>query len=468
MKRFFALSLMVLALIACTEENHSEDNPTIIKLEKSNIELDAFNLTSSVKLYTSHDWTVRVEYGGLGEGWLAVEPMSGSAGDAEIVIKTLPNFDPLYRRPTAKINIYAGYLRKTIEVTQEHFETTMKQMTDPTYSSTDFSQNGTVETMQTASVGAGINIVFMGDGFTDRLIDDGTYHKIMHLAQESFFSLEPYKSFRDHFTCRYINVVSKDEMIAQGHNTALGVEYGQYGIDSDTVIKYLREYANVNDLDNTLAIVVANLFGLYGFCTTYYPEVPNSYGSGFTIATVGLTNFQNVMTHECGHGFAKLADEYVIHNDDHAPQEVVDALQIYDHPIGWWKNIDVTNNPDEIIWSKFLSDPRYDRDYIGIYEGAWSYGHGVYRPTTNSRMRPTDAEYNVFNAPSREAIYYRIHKLAFGDEWEYDYEKFVEYDQKNIGIKQDFPSISLLHCAENPTHQPPIVYNHSWREAIEQ
>ena len=226
MKRFFALSLMVLALIACTEENHSEDNPTIIKLEKSNIELDAFNLTSSVKLYTSHDWTVRVEYGGLGEGWLAVEPMSGSAGDAEIVIKTLPNFDPLYRRPTAKINIYAGYLRKTIEVTQEHFETTMKQMTDPTYSSTDFSQNGTVETMQTASVGAGINIVFMGDGFTDRLIDDGTYHKIMHLAQESFFSLEPYKSFRDHFTCRYINVVSKDEMIAQGHNTALGVEYG--------------------------------------------------------------------------------------------------------------------------------------------------------------------------------------------------------------------------------------------------
>lgn len=70
MKRFLALSLMVLALIACTDENHLEDNPTIIKLEKSNIELDAFNLTSSVKLYTSHDWTVRVGYGGLEEGWL--------------------------------------------------------------------------------------------------------------------------------------------------------------------------------------------------------------------------------------------------------------------------------------------------------------------------------------------------------------------------------------------------------------
>ena len=39
-----------------------------------------------------------------------------------------------------------------------------------------------------------------------------------------------------------------------------------------------------------------------------------------------------------------------------------------------------------------------------------------------------------FNAPSREAIYYRIHKLAYGPDWEYDYETFVAYDQgaKNI------------------------------------
>ncbi len=36
-----------------------------------------------------------------------------------------------------------------------------------------------------------------------------------------------------------------------------------------------------------------------------------------------------------------------------------------------------------------------------------------------------------FNAPSREAIWYRIHKLAYGDEWEYDYEDFVEYDEVN-------------------------------------
>ena len=36
-----------------------------------------------------------------------------------------------------------------------------------------------------------------------------------------------------------------------------------------------------------------------------------------------------------------------------------------------------------------------------------------------------------FNAPSREAAYIRIHKLAYGSSWEYDYEEFVKYDAIN-------------------------------------
>ncbi len=36
-----------------------------------------------------------------------------------------------------------------------------------------------------------------------------------------------------------------------------------------------------------------------------------------------------------------------------------------------------------------------------------------------------------FNAPSREAIYYRIHKLAYGADWVYNYEDFAEYDAIN-------------------------------------
>ena len=37
----------------------------------------------------------------------------------------------------------------------------------------------------------------------------------------------------------------------------------------------------------------------------------------------------------------------------------------------------------------------------------------------------------TFNVPSREAIYKRMMQQAYGDSWQYDYEKFVEYDAIN-------------------------------------
>ena len=49
-------------------------------------------------------------------------------------------------------------------------------------------------------------------------------------------------------------------------------------------------------------------------------------------------------------------------------------------------------------------------------------------PTEDSMMNSNKGK---FNAPSREAIYYRIHKLAYGTSWKYDYETFVSWDAKN-------------------------------------
>ncbi|MBR0305682.1 MAG: hypothetical protein IIX07_02585, partial [Lachnospiraceae bacterium] len=82
----------------------------------------------------------------------------------------------------------------------------------------------------------------------------------------------------------------------------------------------------------------------------------------------------------------------------------------------------------KVRWNYFLEDERYANEGLGVYEGGLTYWTGVWRPTENSIMR-----YNVggFNAPSREAIYYRINKLAYGKDWEYDYEDFVEYDAIN-------------------------------------
>ena len=73
-----------------------------------------------------------------------------------------------------------------------------------------------------------------------------------------------------------------------------------------------------------------------------------------------------------------------------------------------------------------------------------------------------------FNAPSREAIYYRIHKLAYGDDWEYDYEKFVKYDAVNrAAVAAGGPQKRRANYVEKqyePLH-PPVVVGKTWREA---
>ena len=64
-----------------------------------------------------------------------------------------------------------------------------------------------------------------------------------------------------------------------------------------------------------------------------------------------------------------------------------------------------------------------------------------------------------FNAPSREAIYYRIHKLAYGDNWVYNFEDFVTWDAKNRNKTSTAASIysKSLVITDMP-HVSPVIH----------
>lgn len=67
--------------------------------------------------------------------------------------------------------------------------------TDPTlYVSSDYQKDRTVRVLKKAASGNGINVILMGDGYSDRMIADGTYDKDMELAmaQYSAKSLMPH------------------------------------------------------------------------------------------------------------------------------------------------------------------------------------------------------------------------------------------------------------------------------------
>ena len=336
------------------------------------------------------------------------------------------------------------------------------------YESTDYSADGMVHTLQTATSGSGIDIVLMGDGYSDRLIADGTYASVMQRATEAFFSEEPYKSFRDCFNVHYVDVVSKNERYDA--ETALSTWYGSgtiVGGDDVKVFQYAQKAISEANVHDVAVIVLMNRDYYAGTCYMYIPY-DDDFGRGATIAYFPDSSedsiFSGMVLHEAGgHGFGKLADEYYYSSYGTIPQSQIDEYRAAE-PYGYWKNCDFTSDPSAVKWSSFLADDRYVSEGLGVFEGACHYIYGAWRPTRNSIMNNNTGG---FDAPSRYAIWYRIGKLAYGAGWNGTYEDFVAWDainrtpaaharrkakQQNY-VEKDFQPLA-----------PPVVIHHSWRD----
>ena len=302
------------------------------------------------------------------------------------------------------------------------------------YSSSDFSMHKQVKIYQEAAEGNGIDIVFFGDAYSDRLISDGTYDQDIDAAIEYLFTFEPMKSYRNLFNVYVVYVVSKNESI-QG-STAVSI----MNATGNSILceQYIRSAVHDKPMCDIATMVIGHDYNAFAGAPgavlssyTYSDEDRIDYGqSQISIAFVGRKDdYLNTAVHEFGHLFAKLEDEYS-NSTLTIPDDQVEFLnELYTH-LGVGRNIDFTENQDSVKWSKFITDPRYCNT-VGVYEGGATYWTGVWRPTDESIMKDM---YGEFNAPSREAIYNRIHKLAYGDSWEYDYETFVQQDLKNIPV----------------------------------
>lgn len=333
----------------------------------------------------------------------------------------------------------------------------------------DDSLDGKVVTLQTATKGNGIDIVLMGDAYSETQLVDGTYRKEMEFIYESLFTEEPYTSFRDHFNVYYVNVVSENEGYGMW-NTALQGKFGEGTYvegDHNAVVEYAEKAIPNGNITETLIVVAMNSDAYAGTCHMFYPDpyLTKDYGTGFSIAYFPRggdpETFKQLLHHEaCGHGFAKLDDEYAYPGV--MPYNNMNDRLNNRASWGWWKNVDFTDDPLRVAWAHFLEDERYANEGLGVFEGACTYEEGAWRPTENSIMR---YNYGGFNAPSREAIYYRIHKLTYGKNWEYNYEDFVEYDAINrtpAAVDARTQRLNYVERVFEPTH-PPVV-GKFWRD----
>ncbi len=290
------------------------------------------------------------------------------------------------------------------------------------YTSTDYSKDGEVLTLQKATVGKGIDLVFMGDAYDDRdMAEGGLYETDMRKSMEYFFEVEPYKSFRNRFNVYAVKVVSPNSHIGDGCTQAINYS-------DEVCFNYASKIEGI-DLNKVTIVNIINHIDY--FRSSGYT---NMYESGASVAHIEQGGPSSIIVHEAGgHGFAKLLDEYIYsgYEDNYCPPENLESFKQWIkteyHDRGWGMNIDTTNDPDSVVWSHFLKDTRYTGE-VGIYQGAWYWPTDLWRASENSVM---NSDYSTFNAPSREVIYKRIMQLSEGDDWVYDYETFIKWDKKN-------------------------------------
>ena len=293
-----------------------------------------------------------------------------------------------------------------------------------TYTSSDYSQDGQVTRIHSATVGKGIDVVFVGDAFADK--DQDLFNKYVKLGKEAFFTEEPFRSTKDRFNIYRIGSVSKNGIITQeGGDTKFSAQFEQgtyVGGDNNLVNSFVKASIPSVDLTKTIIFVIINKAKYAGTCHMY----SNNQAVCYVPLCRNENEYAQTLRHEgCGHGFGKLADEYFYDSMGRIPDDKVSELKKWKgFAYGFYENVDLTSDPNTILWSKFISDSRYSGK-VSVYEGGYTYPYGVYRPTDNSIMR-----YNTggFNAPSREAIYKKIMKFSEGNAWTYDYETFVAFD----------------------------------------
>lgn len=325
-----------------------------------------------------------------------------------------------------------------------------------------------VITLQKATRGNGVNLVFLGDGYNNKDIANGTYLKDMKQQMEYFFGVEPYTTYRDYFNVYTAIALSQES----GVGTVNTLCYSKFETtftggaslmcNTNDVFKYALRMPTVNsgNLNQTLIVLTPN--------TTDYGGVTSMWADGSAIAITPKSSdyypydSRGIVQHEAGgHGFGKLGDEYIYHNAFISSckcfccphEEEFNAAKAN----GWYENLSLTGKMHEVPWSHLIFNDKYSA-VVDIYEGGFMHSRGVFRSELNSCM---NNNIPYFSTISREAIVKRIKQYA-GETYSFD--EFVKNDNPNPGSRStryDVAPWNKLSDKPAPNHSQPIIHKGS-------
>lgn len=232
-----------------------------------------------------------------------------------------------------------------------------------------------------------IDIAILAEGYTKE--ETELFYKDAQTACEALFSHEPFKKLKSRFNVVAVFSESKDSGVSiprqnEWKKTAVSSHFDTFYSD-----RYLTT-RSVKGIHNWLAgipyehiIILANT-DTYGGGGIY-----NSY----TLTTAHHPMFKPVVVHEFGHSFGGLADEYAY---DAAPspqypysiepwEQNITTLADFDAK---WKDMVEPGTP---VPTPVQTEKSLIYTKVGVYEGAGYTQKGIYRPTTECRMKINEA-----------------------------------------------------------------------------
>lgn len=385
----------------------------------------------------NHNWSVESK-----PDWITVTPSSGT-GKTEVTVTfsemaaadaasiSVQTTDPAYayQTTTKTLNGRAGEIVFLLE--DKDYRTTMAvEQLDYQYG------DGDVITLNEATKGDGVDIVFLGDCYDAADIAAGNYLADIEEAVGHYFALEPYKTYKDYFNVYTVLGVSDDSGMGTLNtikDAKFGSTFGEKNLvqpDMDMCFEYACKAPIDDNLAQTLIVLVEN--------TTEYGGVCYMYGDGTAVACCPKSadaypyDFRGIVQHEAGgHGFGKLADEYIYHNAFISTCTCTDGCGHVDDFLanknrGWYANLELTGDMNEVGWSHFIFHPKYS-NVVDIYEGGYFHTRGVYRSEPTSCMNNNIPYYSAI---SRQAMVERI--MEYSGET-FDLEEFIAKDVTTAG-----------------------------------
>lgn len=307
--------------------------------------------------------------------------------------------------------------------------------------------DGEVIVNQSAKVGKGVNIVFMGDCFDARDIAMGSYLDGINEAIGYYFAIEPYKTYRDYFNVYTVVGMSDDSGMGTVNlvkDAKFGSQYSLDGITPDTQIVY--EYAikaatvNSGNLDKTLIVMVENTVDYGGICYMWED------GSAIAICPMSRDaypfDYRGIVQHEAGgHGFAKLGDEYIYKNIWLQNCRCYGGF-LQGKSLGWYRNLSENSDYRTVEWAHLFAHPDY-MNIVDMYEGGYTHTRGVYRSEANSCMNNNVPYYSAI---SRQEMVERIMRYA-GERFSLD--EFYAKDVRDAS-NNDFTTRSVISINDTP------------------